>query len=62
MKAIAVQRSGDAARLSVADDGGSSGRLVRELGIPPPGDARRCLLALSDASDLADLFAVGIDE
>lgn len=43
--------------VSVADDGGSSGRLVRELGIPPPGDARRCLLALSDPSALADLFA-----
>lgn len=43
--------------VSVADDGGSSGRLVRELGIPPPGDARRCLLAFSDASELAGLFA-----
>lgn len=42
--------------VSVADDGGSSGRLVRELGIPPPGDARRCLLALSDDSDLTELF------
>lgn len=46
--------------VSVADDGGSSGRLVRELGIPPPGDARRCLLALAeDGGDrgLAALFA-----
>lgn len=42
--------------VSVADDGGSSGRLVRELGIPPPGDARRCLLALSDRSALSGLF------
>jgi uncharacterized cofD-like protein len=31
----------------VADDGGSSGRLVPALGIPPPGDCRRALLALS---------------
>lgn len=32
--------------VSVADDGGSSGRLTA-LGIPPPGDCRRALLALS---------------
>jgi uncharacterized cofD-like protein len=33
--------------VSVADDGGSSGRLRRELGVAPPGDLRRCLAALS---------------
>lgn len=33
--------------VSVADDGGSSGRLAAGLGIPPPGDIRRCLLALT---------------
>ena len=33
--------------VSVADDGGSSGRLRRELGVPAPGDARRCLVALA---------------
>ncbi|HEX9506457.1 MAG TPA: 2-phospho-L-lactate transferase CofD family protein, partial [Acidimicrobiia bacterium] len=27
--------------VSVADDGGSSGRLRRDLGVPPPGDIRR---------------------
>jgi uncharacterized cofD-like protein len=32
----------------VADDGGSSGRLRRDLGILPPGDIRNCLAALSD--------------
>lgn len=32
--------------VSVADDGGSSGRLRRLLGIPAPGDLRRCLGAL----------------
>ncbi len=32
--------------VSVADDGGSSGRLRAELGIPAPGDIRRCLGAL----------------
>lgn len=34
--------------VSVADDGGSSGRLREQLGIVPPGDLRRCLLALAD--------------
>ncbi len=43
--------------VSVADDGGSSGRLVREFGIPPPGDARRNLIALSGDTMLAGLFA-----
>ena len=33
--------------VSVADDGGSSGRLREELGIPAPGDIRRCLSALA---------------
>jgi uncharacterized cofD-like protein len=33
--------------VTVADDGGSSGRLVPDLDIPPPGDIRRCLVALS---------------
>lgn len=32
--------------VSVADDGGSSGRLSAELGIPAPGDLRRCIGAL----------------
>jgi uncharacterized cofD-like protein len=36
------------ALVTVADDGGSSGRLRRELGILPPGDIRNCLAALSD--------------
>ncbi len=34
--------------VSVADDGGSSGKLRRNLGILPPGDIRNCLAALSD--------------
>ncbi len=37
---------------SVADDGGSSGRLRRDLGIPAPGDLRNCLIALSDQPSL----------
>jgi uncharacterized cofD-like protein len=38
--------------VSVADDGGSSGRLRKHLGIPAPGDLRRCLVALSDPSSV----------
>ena len=34
--------------VTVADDGGSSGRLRRELGVLPPGDIRNCLVALAD--------------
>lgn len=34
--------------VSVADDGGSSGRLREAYGLPAPGDLRRCLVALAD--------------
>lgn len=34
--------------VSVADDGGSSGGLRRERGLPPPGDLRKCLVALAE--------------
>lgn len=43
--------------VSVADDGGSSGRLRRETGILPPGDIRNCLASLSnDEAMLSQLF------
>ncbi len=43
--------------VTVTDDGGSSGRLQKELGILPPGDIRNCLVALSDDEALVtDLF------
>ncbi len=38
--------------ITVADDGGSSGRLRRELGLPPPGDFRNCIAALADDESL----------
>ena len=38
--------------VSVADDGGSSGRLRRELGMLPPGDIRNVLVALADDESL----------
>jgi uncharacterized cofD-like protein len=44
--------------VTMADDGGSSGRLRRELGLPPPGDLRMALLALADPEiEARDLFA-----
>ncbi len=42
--------------VTVADDGGSSGRLTRTLGIPPPGDIRNCLVALASDDDLAAIY------
>ena len=43
--------------VTVADDGGSSGRLREELQILPPGDIRNCIVALSaDESLLGKLF------
>ena len=42
--------------VTVADDGGSSGKLTRELGIPPPGDIRNCLVALAGDDERARLY------
>ena len=43
--------------VTVADDGGSSGRLRRELGVLPPGDFRMCIAALAnDESLVTHLF------
>ena len=49
--------------VTVADDGGSSGRLRQELGVLPPGDIRNCLVALADAEPLvAKLFQFRFQE
>ena len=45
-----------AAIVTVSDDGGSSGRLVEEFDVLPPGDIRRLLYTLSDADEIAGLF------
>ncbi|MEQ8380821.1 gluconeogenesis factor YvcK family protein [Coleofasciculus chthonoplastes] len=43
--------------VTVADDGGSSGRLRQEFGVLPPGDIRNCLAALADQEKLlTELF------
>lgn len=45
--------------VTMADDGGSSGKLRRELGMLPPGDARNCLVAMSADPDsiIAQVFS-----
>ncbi len=43
--------------VTVADDGGSSGKLQKQLGILPPGDIRNCLVALADdETQMTELF------
>ncbi len=43
--------------ISMMDDGGSTGRLRDEFGILPPGDIRRCIVALSNSTEIMkDLF------
>lgn len=43
--------------VTVADDGGSSGRLRKDMGMLPPGDIRNCLLALAEAEpEMTGLF------
>jgi uncharacterized cofD-like protein len=49
--------------VTVADDGGSSGRLRKDYDMLPPGDIRNCLVALSSAEPLlADLFNYRFDD
>jgi uncharacterized cofD-like protein len=44
--------------VSTADDGGSTGKLRKDLGVLPPGDIRQCLLGLSEAREsLKQLFS-----
>ncbi len=40
--------------VTVADDGGSSGRLREEFGILPPGDIRNCLIAMANLEPLME--------
>lgn len=57
LRGLKAYTSNITAIVTVADDGGSSGRLRRSLGILPPGDIRNCLAALSnDEAMLAQLF------
>ena len=49
--------------VTVSDDGGSSGRLRKELNMLPPGDIRNCIVALSeDEALLSRLFRHRFDK
>lgn len=52
LRGIKTHTANVTAIVTVADDGGSSGRLRRELGVLPPGDFRNCIVALADAEPL----------
>ena len=58
---LLAARMSNAERISaivtVADDGGSSGRLRRELDIIPPGDLRMALAALSGDTEAGKMWA-----
>ncbi len=55
LRALRLVADDVSAVVTVADDGGSSGRLRRDLGIPPPGDLRMALTALAHNGELAHL-------
>src|SRR5437763_14110047 len=52
LRGLKTYTSNLSAILTVADDGGSSGRLRDEYRVLPPGDFRQCLIALADAEPL----------
>ena len=57
LRGIKLRTENLTAIVSMADDGGSSGRLRDELRMPPPGDVRACLVALSNAGpQMQELF------
>jgi len=57
LRGMKAYSSNITAIVTVADDGGSSGRLRREQGMLPPGDIRSCLAALADEEKLlTELF------
>ncbi len=54
LRGIKSVTSNITAIVTVADDGGSSGRIRNDLGIIPPGDLRSCLVALADTEPLME--------
>ena len=52
LRGLKEKTSNLTAVVTVADDGGSSGRLRRDFGLMPPGDIRNCLTALADSESL----------
>lgn len=63
LRGLKEYTSNIAAIVTVTDNGGSSGRLIKQMGVLPPGDLRNCLVALADAEPtLANLFQYRFDE
>ncbi|HEY8297803.1 MAG TPA: YvcK family protein [Candidatus Baltobacteraceae bacterium] len=57
LRGLKLKTTNLTAVVTVSDDGGSSGRLQKELGVLPPGDVRNCLVALADDEAMVtDLF------
>jgi len=56
LKGIKEYSDNISAIVTVTDEGGSSGRLRRDFSIIPPGDFRKCLVALSSDKLLGDVF------
>jgi uncharacterized cofD-like protein len=54
LRGIKSVTSNITAIVTVADDGGSSGRIRQDLGMIPPGDLRNCLVALADTEPLME--------
>ncbi len=54
LRGMKRKTSNISAIVTVADDGGSSGRLRQEMGIIAPGDLRNCLVALADKSSVLE--------
>jgi uncharacterized cofD-like protein len=52
LRGLKAYTSNITAIVTMADDGGSSGRLRGAFGMLPPGDVRNCLVALADAEPL----------
>jgi uncharacterized cofD-like protein len=63
LRGLKEHTSNITAIVTVADDGGSSGRLRQELGVLPPGDIRSCIVALADEeSTITKLFQYRFQE
>lgn len=57
LRGLKQHSSNITAIVTVTDEGGSSGRLIHDKGMIPPGDIRNCLVALADAEKaMTDLF------
>jgi len=57
LRGLKAHTSNITAVVTVTDDGGSSGRLIQDKGMIPPGDIRNCMVALADAEKaMTDLF------